>query len=92
VKLFTARARDIFNLLAADAGRPLSDITHSLEYAKLHEDVKFVLDRLQTIEREVDTSDGRSFLMRVLPYRTADDRIDGVVLTFVEIREGKASQ
>ena len=92
VKLFTARARDIFNLRATDAGRPLSDITHSLEYARLHEDVKFVLDRLQTLEREVDTSDGRSFLMRVLPYRTADDRIDGVVMTFVEIREPKTAQ
>ena len=89
VKLFTARARDIFNLLASDAGRPLSDITHSLQYAKLHEDVRFVLERLQTLEREVDTSDGRSFLMRVLPYRTADDRIDGVVMTFVENRERK---
>jgi two-component system CheB/CheR fusion protein len=87
VKLFTARTRDIFNLLGSDAGRPLSDITHLLNYAKLHEDVKFVLDRLQTVEREVETSDGRSFLMRVLPYRTADDRIDGVVLTFVESRE-----
>jgi two-component system, chemotaxis family, CheB/CheR fusion protein len=87
VKLFTARARDIFNLLATDAGRPLSDITHILNYPRLHEDVKFVLDRLQTLEREVETSDGRSFLMRVLPYRTADDRIDGVVMTLVEIRE-----
>jgi two-component system CheB/CheR fusion protein len=89
VKLFTARARDVFNLLATDAGRPLSDITNSLRYSKLHEDVKLVLDRLQTLEREVETVDGRSFLMRVLPYRTADDRIDGVVLTFVEIRERK---
>ena len=89
VKLFTARTRDIFNLLPTDAGRPLSDITHFLNYAGFHEDVKFVLDRLQTLDREVDTNDGRSFLMRVLPYRTADDRIDGVVLTFVEIRERK---
>jgi two-component system CheB/CheR fusion protein len=89
VKFFTARTRDIFNLLATDAGRPLSDITNSLKYTKLHEDVTLVLERLQTIEREVETKDGRSFLMRVLPYRTSDDRIDGVVLTFVEIRERK---
>jgi two-component system CheB/CheR fusion protein len=89
VKFFTARTRDIFNLLATDAGRPLSDITNSLTYTKLHEDVTLVLERLQTLEREVKTTDGRSFLMRALPYRTSDDRIDGVVLTFVEIRERK---
>ena len=89
VKFFTARIRDIFNLLATDAGRPLSDITNSLTYTKLHEDVTLVLERLQTLEREVKTTDGRSFLMRALPYRTSDDRIDGVVLTFVEIRERK---
>jgi two-component system, chemotaxis family, CheB/CheR fusion protein len=89
VKLFTARARDIFNLLASDTGRPLSDITNSLKRTQLHEDVKLVLERLQNLEREVETEDGRCFLMRVLPYRTSDDRIDGVVLTFVEIRERK---
>ena len=89
VKLFTARARDIFNLLATDTGRPLSDITNTLKDMKLHDTVKLVLERLQTVEREVGTTDGRSFLMRVLPYRTADDRIDGVVLTFMEIRERK---
>jgi two-component system, chemotaxis family, CheB/CheR fusion protein len=51
--------------------------------------MKLVLERLQTVEREVETTDGRSFLMRVLPYRTADDRIDGVVMTFTALRERK---
>jgi two-component system CheB/CheR fusion protein len=90
VKLFTARTRDIFNLLATDVGRPLSDITNSLKYSNLDDDVKLVLARLQTAEREVETKDGRSFLMRVLPYRTADDHIEGVVLTFVETREHRS--
>ena len=89
VKLFTARTRDVFNLLPGDIGRPLSDITHTLNDPKLHDDLESVLERLQTIEREVGTRDGRSLLMRILPYRTADDRIDGVVLTFLEIRERK---
>jgi two-component system, chemotaxis family, CheB/CheR fusion protein len=89
VKLFTARARDLFNLLATDAGRPLSDITSRLKDTKLNDTMKLVLERLQTVDREVETTDGRGFLMRVLPYRTADDRIDGVVLTFTEIRERK---
>ena len=66
-----------------------SDITNTLKDTKLHDTVKLVLERLQTVEREVGMTDGRRFLMRVLPYRTADDRIDGVVLTFMEIRERK---
>jgi len=92
VKLFTARSRDIFNLLSTDAGRPLSDITNSLNYTQLHEDVKLVLDRLHTLEREVETRDRRWFLMRVLPYRTSEDRIEGVVLTFVELRQRKQAE
>jgi two-component system CheB/CheR fusion protein len=87
VKLFTLRARDVFNLLPTDVGRPLSDITNVLAHDRLHEDVRNVLERLQTIEHEVQTHDGRWYLMRVLPYRTSDDHIDGVVLTFVELRE-----
>lgn len=89
MKLFTARTRDIFNLLPTDVGRPLSDITNSLRETTLHDDVRLVLQRLHTVEREVETQDDRSFLMRVLPYRTSDDRIDGVVMTFVEILERK---
>ena len=92
VKLFTARSRDIFNLLPTDAGRPLSDITNSLRDGQLHDDVKLVIDRLHTLEREVETRDGRWFLMRVLPYRTSDDRIEGVVLTFVELRQRRQAQ
>jgi two-component system CheB/CheR fusion protein len=92
VKLFTARARDIFNLLATDVGQPLTDITNVLKETKLHDNVRLVLERLQTVERDVETTDGRAFLMRILPYRTADDRIDGVVLTFMQIRERKRSE
>jgi two-component system, chemotaxis family, CheB/CheR fusion protein len=85
VKLFTPRIRDIFNLIPADVGRPLADITHKLNGIDLAPDIERVLDRLQTIEREVSTRDGYSYLLRLLPYRTAEDRIDGVVLMFVDI-------
>ena len=54
-------------------------------------DAQAVLIKLQPIEREVDTTDGGTFIMRVLPYRTADDRINGVVVTFVDITERKAA-
>jgi two-component system, chemotaxis family, CheB/CheR fusion protein len=49
--------------------------------------MQHVLERLQTVERDVQTQNGRSFLMRVLPYRTSDDRIDGIVLTFLAVPE-----
>jgi two-component system CheB/CheR fusion protein len=91
VKLFTPRARDIFNLIPADVGRPLLDITSKLAVDQLAADIERVLDRLQTIEREVETRDGNWHLVRLLPYRTAEDRIDGVVITFLDITGRKRS-
>ena len=85
VKLSTPRAADIFNLLPADIGRKLSDITTRLTNEPLHQEMQQVLDRLKTIEREVQTKDDRWYLMRILPYRTTDDRIDGVAMTFHDI-------
>jgi two-component system CheB/CheR fusion protein len=89
IKLFTPRARDLFTLLPADRGRPLSDISTALVDVDLQTEARRVLERLERSEREVRTKDDRWHLMRVLPYRTADDRIDGVVLTFVDITERK---
>ena len=89
VKLFTPHARDIFNLNSTDLGRPLSDITSHIDVGALTPDVEAVLERLHTVEREVLTRDGRWHLMRVSPYRTADDRILGVVITFIDITERK---
>ncbi|MBV8518981.1 MAG: PAS domain S-box protein [Acidobacteria bacterium] len=87
VKLFTPGAREVFNLISADVGRPLSDITHKLDIDGLGDAMARVLERLQTIEQEVQTRDGAWYLMRLLPYRTSEDRIDGVVLTFLDITE-----
>jgi two-component system CheB/CheR fusion protein len=85
VKLFTPRAREIFNLIPADVGRSLLDLTSKVDLHGLAADMERVLGQLQTVDREVATGGGVSYLMRLLPYRTADDRIDGVVLTFVDI-------
>ena len=92
INLFTPVARQLFNLIPADFGRPLSDITNRLVYPHLQADVEAVLSTLQPIEREVTTTDGRVFIMRVLPYRTAEDRINGVVMTFVEITDRKRAE
>ncbi len=89
IKLFTPRARAIFTLIPADRGRPLSDISTTLVGDDLPRDIERVLDRLERVQREVRTRDDSWWLMRALPYRTADDRIDGVVLTFVDITEHK---
>jgi two-component system, chemotaxis family, CheB/CheR fusion protein len=85
VKLATPRAAEVFNLLPGDRGRRLTDITSRLLHERLHEDVRHVLEHLQMIEREVASVEGGWYLMRLSPYRTTDDRIEGVVMTFLDI-------
>jgi two-component system CheB/CheR fusion protein len=92
VALFTPAIRRIFNLIPADYGRPLSDITNKLGYKDLANDAEAVLDKLTPVEKEVSTAEGRVFLMRISPYRTAEDRINGVVITFVDITTRKESE
>jgi two-component system CheB/CheR fusion protein len=92
VKLFTPRARDAFNLITTDVGRPISDITNKLTYENLLEDVEKVLKTLHVVHREVTTSQGRWYVMRILPYRTFDDRIDGVVITLTDITESRVAK
>jgi two-component system, chemotaxis family, CheB/CheR fusion protein len=89
IRMFTPRARDIFNLIPGDVGRPLSDITGQFAVGELTDDVSRVLDTLVTVEREVTTRDGKWRLMRVTPYRSPEDRILGVVVTFIDITERK---
>ncbi|MFL5766180.1 MAG: CheR family methyltransferase [Bacteroidia bacterium] len=92
VVLFTPAAKNIFNLIPADYGRLLSDITGKLDYRDLLEDAETVLDKLITVDREVHTSEKKVFLMRISPYRTSEDRINGVVVTFVEITSLKDAE
>ena len=82
---FTPRVGELFNVRSVDRGRPLTDLTHRLHYHEIEADAEAVLQRLVPVEREVSDEDGRWYLTRVLPYRSAEDRIEGVVLTFVDI-------
>ena len=93
IKLFTPSVRSIFSLIASDRGRPLADINTVLAGGgdTLHDDAERVLNTLDRVERELPTRDGRWLMMRVHPYRTADHRIDGVVLTFVDITDRKVA-
>jgi two-component system, chemotaxis family, CheB/CheR fusion protein len=92
VKSFTPAASRIFNLIAADEGRSLSDITNNIGMDDLPDMAEKVLNNLQAVEREVRSIGGRTFLMRVLPYRTAEDRINGVVITFTDITRHKQAE
>ena len=89
---YTPSAAPLFHIIPSDLGRPLADLRHRLEYPQLSADAERVLDQLVPIEREVRVADGSWFLSRILPYRTLDDHIAGVVLAFVDITEGKLAR
>ncbi len=92
VKRYTERARDVVRLIDSDIGRPLSDLTSTLDYPDLVEDCRKVLATLSPVEREARDADGRWQLVRLLPYRTADNVIDGLVLTVVDITRTKGAE
>jgi two-component system CheB/CheR fusion protein len=68
-------------------GRPITDFTHQLDYDGLVADARTVLDHLAPIEREIRSHKGGWYLARIRPYRTVDDKIDGVVATFIDVTE-----
>ena len=92
IKRYTPRAIELFSLIPTDLGRPLADLRHKFNYESWADDAQKTLANLGTIEHEVRTSDGKWFLSRMLPYRTVEDRIDGVVLTFVDITARKSAE
>jgi two-component system CheB/CheR fusion protein len=92
INRFTPSLADLFSVTPSDEGRPITDFTHRLKYTSLEADARAVLKDLAPIEREVESEPGRWFLMRLRPYRTLDDRIDGVVATFVDVTERKLSE
>ncbi len=85
IKRYTPAATKIFNLIASDVGRSLLDLTHRLDYEQLASDAAEVFASLQMVEREVHGRAGGTYLVRVLPYRTKEDRIDGALFNFIDI-------
>jgi PAS domain S-box-containing protein len=89
LRRFTTHATRLFKLIPGDVGRPLSDIVTDLDYPQLGSDVQGVLTTLIYRERQVKTHDDRWYRVRIMPYRTQDNVIDGVVITFIDITEIK---
>jgi len=87
IKRFTERATDVFSITPSDEGRPISDFSHQLEYDELIQDMRKVLSDLVPIRREVRGRNNLWYDMRMRPYRTVDNKIDGVVITFIDITE-----
>ncbi|MGM0674754.1 MAG: PAS domain-containing protein, partial [Spirochaetota bacterium] len=92
IRRFTPAMEEIMGLRETDQGRPVGDISLRVEYEELENDVEKVLSDLNSLEREIRAKDNRWFQLRIVPYRTADNIIDGVVATFNEITEIKRSE
>ena len=85
VRSFTPAATDVFHLLESDTGRPIDHLGATITYPELSEDVRKVLTKLGTVEREVKSRDGAHYIARVHPYRSIDNFIAGAVLTFLDV-------
>jgi two-component system CheB/CheR fusion protein len=92
IKRFTQQVTELFSITPADEGRPISNFTHQLEYDGLVSDVHAVLANLTPIKHEIRTRDHRWYDVRLRPYRTVEDMIEGVVLTFVDITERRRTE
>jgi len=89
VRRFTAPATRVIKLIPGDVGRPLGDIVSDLRYPELQDDAQEVLRTLVYSEKQVPCGDGRWYSVRIMPYRTVDNVIDGVVITFSDISKTK---
>lgn len=89
IRRFTNQTTKIFKLIKSDIGRPFTDQVSDLDYPELADDALEVLRTLVFIQKQIVTKDGRWFSIRIMPYRTFDDRIDGLVITFINISDLK---
>jgi len=89
IRKFTVPATKIFKLIQSDIGRLFTDQVTDLNYPEMYDDAREVLRTLVYVEKPVATHDGRWFNIRIMPYRTFEDKIDGLVITFIEITNSK---
>jgi PAS domain-containing protein len=89
VKRYTEPAKDLINLIEEDIGRPIDHFSTSLQDVQLQDQAALVMDDLRQIEKDVQDQSGRWYRMHVMPYRTVDNVIEGVVFTFTDIHDQK---
>jgi sensor histidine kinase regulating citrate/malate metabolism len=89
VRRFTSQATAIFKLIPGDVGRPLTDIVHELDYPQLQDDAHEVLRTLVFSEKQIVSRNNRWYIVKIMPYRTQENVIDGVVITFIDISQAK---
>ncbi len=89
IRRFTNLVTEIFRLLPGDTGRSIKDFSTSLVYPNIFIDSQKVLQTLVFIEKEISTQSGNWYKVRIMPYRTTDDVIDGLVITFTDISKAK---
>jgi two-component system CheB/CheR fusion protein len=89
VRRYTTRTATLIKLIPSDIGRPVTDIVTDLQYPSLADDARGVLHDLVFREKQVSTNDGRWFTVKIMPYRTQENRIDGLVITFTDITIAK---
>jgi two-component system, chemotaxis family, CheB/CheR fusion protein len=89
IRRYTNQATKIFKLIKGDIGRPFTDLVSQLQYPELADDAMEVLRTLVFIQKQIPARDNKWFSIRIMPYRTFDDRIDGLVITFINLSELK---
>jgi two-component system CheB/CheR fusion protein len=89
IRRYTDQIINVFKLRNADIGRPFTDLVSDLQYPEIESDARQVLKTLAFVESSVATNDDRWFKVRIMPYRTLEDRIDGLVMTFLDITKAK---
>src|SRR5258706_6123276 len=92
IQRFTAGTNNLFNIMPGDRGRPIRHLTHKMKYQRLTEDAEQVMRDSVPLELEVQTESGNWFLLRIGPYRTTDDRVQGLVISFVDINKLKQAE
>jgi len=92
IKRFTPQITEFFSLLDLDVGRSIADIAQRIDSMAMMDDIQSVIDTLIPCEREVRTKEGKWFIMRIAPYRTVENKIEGTVVTFVDVTGLKEAQ
>ncbi len=89
IRKYTPAVTEVINIMEMDVGRPIEHITRNIEEHEFMEDIRRVLINLAPVEKEISTKEGKWFHMKILPYRTVNNVVEGIVITFLDIDEKK---